>query len=348
MALVAWYPLNRDLKNYGSGENGTDLDNVGITINNNGKLGKCFYFQRPKKLLNGIHFKELEKAKIFSFGCWINFDKDNTDWAKSVFLETSSDSEDDNSSHNGIRFECFYTQKENSQFGVFDYPSYHHIMKDANISSQGIITLPDEWHHFMFVADGEHCYFYKDGIVIGDCEQEKSGYLTGNIWIGEDANATVLCYCKMNDVRIYNHALSQSEVKEIYRSLILKYSFDTPVVDPKISMARTTNISNLLDGGTNRCAIIGDVIYNRKYFVDNNYVTISFDLNIKDIAPLETNKGRLSIQGRTVIDGTEKWGTFVSVANELYGRSMQLRIYRRNNKLHKLIRKWIISYRKML
>lgn len=322
MALVAWYPLDKDLKNYGVSENGTDLDSTGVTTNDNGKLGKCFYFQKQNSLQNKIYFKELDGAKIFSFGCWINFDKDNVDWAKAIFLETSSDNEDDNTIHNGIRFECAYASTENSQFGVYDYPSYHHIMKGNNIGAKNTITPPNEWHHFMFVANGKNCYFYKDGIIIGNCEQEQTGYLTGNFWAGGQNNPDFPCHCYMNDLRIYNHALSQSEVQEIYRSLILKYSFDKPIENPVISEVNITNLTGCLNGGNNQCRIIGKIPYNKDYLISDKYLTISFDLTINDLLSVEGEEslGAITLQEHSIINGVDKWSSLINSDRELDGR----------------------------
>jgi hypothetical protein len=42
--------------------------------------------------------------------------------------------------------------------------------------------------------------------------------------------------CDINDVRIYDHALSQAEVKELSKALVVHYTFDDICAEP------TTNI----------------------------------------------------------------------------------------------------------
>ena len=131
---------------------------------------------------------------------------------------------------------------------------------------------------------------------------------------------------KINDLRIYNHALSQSEVQEIYRSLILKYSFDTPIEDQNIGVAVVTNVTPNLNGQDNQCPIIGKILYNKDYFVENNYFTISFDLTIKDIGAVEglESSGSMGLQDFSYIGGTQKWNTMIKSDNELYGRSSRI------------------------
>ncbi|MGL4877926.1 hypothetical protein [Paraclostridium dentum] len=47
MSLIAWYPLNGDTKDYSG--NGYDLINNGATVNNAGKIGKCYNFKTTNK-----------------------------------------------------------------------------------------------------------------------------------------------------------------------------------------------------------------------------------------------------------------------------------------------------------
>lgn len=42
MSLIAWYPLNGDTLDYAGNYNAT---NNGATINNDGKIGKCYEFE---------------------------------------------------------------------------------------------------------------------------------------------------------------------------------------------------------------------------------------------------------------------------------------------------------------
>lgn len=218
---------------------------------------------------------------------------------------------------------------------------------DASIDTTSLQWTTDysfkagEWTHFAVVNDdGKLSYYingeFKQTKTVTSTTQHIGNYMT--IGASSESN-TVLgnnnyFKGKMNDLRIYDHALSQSEIQEIYRSLILKYSFDTPIEDPKISTVTRTDISSLLNGKENQCFIIGDIEYDKNYIVENNYVTISFDLNIKDIETTEENRGILALQSRSVINGSSKWGTLVKPSNELYGRSNTLRIYRRNGKLY--------------
>lgn len=332
MALVAWYPLNGTLENNGN----SDFD---LTSSNNlnydvGKIGKAINFNGNYLRANASPFKNTTKYSICGW----------------IYLDTIT-----NVTHTII---C---SRIGMGFGLSLFIMSNKMRIDASIDNTSLQWTTDyvfeakKWTHFAVTNNNGNISYYINGELqqtkkITSTVQRIGDYIT----IGASSESNTIIgnsnYFKgrINDLRIYDNVLSEFEIQEVYRTLILKYSFDTPVIDPKVSTIRTTDISSLLDGGTNKCAIIGSITYNKEYFIENNYVTISFDLDIKDIKPIEGNRGILTIQSRTVINGTEKWGTFINTTNELYGRSGQLRIYRRNNKLYKLIEKWTISYRKML
>lgn len=210
---------------------------------------------------------------------------------------------------------------------------------DASIDATSLQWTTDysfkagEWTHFAVVNDdGKLSYYingeFKQTKTVTSTTQHIGNYMT--IGASSESN-TVLgnnnyFKGKMNDLRIYDHALSQSEIQEIYRSLILKYSFDTPIEDQNIGTAVVTNVTPNLNGQDNQCPIIGKILYNKDYFVENNYFTISFDLTIKDIGAVEglESSGSMGLQEFSYIGGTQKWNTMIKSDNELYGRNSRI------------------------
>lgn len=81
-------------------------------------------------------------------------------------------------------------------------------------------------------ADGTNVKFYVNG------ELKKTLAQTGQVddamddniitWArrGVSASASAIYSAKYNDIRIYDHALSAKEVKEISKGLILHYNFE--------------------------------------------------------------------------------------------------------------------------
>lgn len=315
MALVAHYPLNHDNKNYGISN--VPYDDTGTTFIKGGKIGKCYY-QKRTGVQPSYYMEELDGARQFSFGMWINFDKDNTNWSKAITLGTKKS---DGSNGDIIRMENAYTSDATkSQFGIYNSSNYSIL--EVNLGACGVKTLCEEWHHFMFTTDGILCRFYKDGIKIGECNNI-GGYLSGYVYFGSSNANTGNCNCKLNDIRIYNHCLSDSEIKEIYKTPILRYSFDYPLADPVISTASNPNMT--WGVVTNNCALMGRIIYDKEYVIDNQCFTISFDIEIKDIVGVDGAKAAMTIQDNTILNGetSSKWSTIITASSEIYGKAPQ-------------------------
>ena len=128
-----------------------------------------------------------------------------------------------------------------------------------------------KWHHVcgIYNVDTNKIQFYVDGVKKNEVSYT-SGYTYASSWnnglfIGRDPNnSTVNDHYhykgKMNDVRVYDHALSPIEVAEIAKGLCVHYKLDTP-----------SSISNL--------------VRNSSYNVYNNYASAGFTATL-------TNTGR--------------------------------------------------------
>lgn len=328
MALVAWYPLNGNLID--NGLYGNDLINHGTIINKSGKIGKCYEVTSNDTYMESN--KEFPAMNQVSLSAWICM-SDTVDTLDRGLLPVVS---------------LFNNNKNGAVFGIrrrndvwrADVTYYNGTEVVTNENNNDEAIQYNTWTHILTTIDFEKNTFkiYVNGNFVGEKNNtdKMTPMINTKLYINQYSNSYNAREFKgkINDVRVYDCLLSQSEVKEIYRSLILKYSFDTPVEDPKISTVTRTDISSLLNGKENQCFIIGDIEYDKDYIVENNYVTISFDLNIKDIETTEENRGILALQSRSIINGSSKWGTLVKLSNELYGRSHTLRIYRRNGKLY--------------
>lgn len=91
----------------------------------------------------------------------------------------------------------------------------------------------DIWTHLVFIKDGGTVSTYKNGVLsaTNTLTNFVDAYATGEFHIG-DSNF----YAAYNDVRIYDHVLSQAEVKELSKALVVHYTFDDILIEP------TTNI----------------------------------------------------------------------------------------------------------
>jgi beta-galactosidase len=84
------------------------------------------------------------------------------------------------------------------------------------------VVAPDTWHHVAGVYDGQEVKLYVDGKL--DSKQSWTqgiGRNNADVLIGENAERKGRCFDGLlDDVRIYNYALSESEIKALAEAQI--------------------------------------------------------------------------------------------------------------------------------
>lgn len=206
MSLKVWLPLDGDLRNLGASN--VEVTNHGATVDNAGKIGKCYYFNGSAQYLQFSKTLGDIYSGDFSWCVWLK-PTDNT--RSIIFSEYSA------SGSSGVAFELL----ANRVIRV-----YWNGSPDWNF---GISIDKDEWSHVAITKKNNTIKVY----VNGQYRTEKTGTLsarpsTACIRLGDDyrggTNVSYMGY--MNDARIYDHCLSTAEVKEIAQGLVLHYKLD--------------------------------------------------------------------------------------------------------------------------
>ena len=112
-------------------------------------------------------------------------------------------------------------------------------------STWSISSVPDnEWHHIVFTRSGTAIKMYRDGTLVttatfsGALPTYSDGYGVG-IGCFHHSGYIYPLIGSIQDFRIYDHALSQKEVVELAKGLMLHYTLDNPY---------TTGIYNFYSG----------------------------------------------------------------------------------------------------
>lgn len=185
------------------------MDNAFTT---GGKIGtNCAHLT---KISGNISIPSMAGAKQMSFAYWVKVNNAwSTNWLDGIRWYSTNGSSDTTSRQE------FY--KNCTQIGVW-------FAGDPNsISISGKAFTVGVWHHLAFTIDynSGNANFYIDGISVGTATGVNTGhYLKNGIFTIGDNGVDI----SMNDVRIYNHALSAKEVKEISQGLVLHYKLDKP------------------------------------------------------------------------------------------------------------------------
>lgn len=211
MSLQVWLPLTGDLRNQGLlGD--TVITNHGATINNNGKIGQCYAFD------NNSSYISIQSNQLFtmlngsmqpmSFCFWIY----HADTTRAIIFG-------DYSVTGGNNF--------NIELTTGHVLRWYWGTPDLSISTMNVGL--NTWTHVAFTYNGTTLKGYING------QEKYSNNVTlaaknrtsGEYWLGRDGRTgNTTLNGRLNDFRIYDHALSDKEVEEIAKGLVLHYKLN--------------------------------------------------------------------------------------------------------------------------
>lgn len=204
--LQVWLPLNGNIKNQGLNQNIT-VTNSGATVNSSGKLGQCYNFTSSYLTLNNFNMSSKSQMS-FCFWCCPTT-------ASLAYVFTTKQNTLVQFTLNGANSFAFRDTKHSSLTNVsFTAPT-------ANV-----------WTHYAFVYDKGSWIIYKDGVKDGiGFVASSTATLNANYnqcWIGYYNPTAGNQYYKgkLNDFRLYDHTLSEKEVQEIAKGLVVHYKLD--------------------------------------------------------------------------------------------------------------------------
>lgn len=200
--------MTKDLANQGLADIGTP-SRENMNYDANGKLGGCYkgtgiIYHLEEELLGDNKWSIMAWVKASSWGT-----------ANNIILCKNVDS----------------TTNCQFYFSIINGTSLHLWINGPEIAAKGFDFTGDVWHHIAATYDGLNYAMYIDGsnVASGTCS---NAFSTGrnNLGIGcrsTNASGTTqtggisdLC---LNDVRIYNHALTPKEIKILSEGLVVHY-----------------------------------------------------------------------------------------------------------------------------
>ena len=197
MSLQIWLPLNGNLNNQGLSN--INVINNGATVDNNGKIGKCYKCSGDSRIsFPSFNWMTMKPQNNFSFFFW----------AKGTT--------------NGWLFAC-------SAWEFRLCPGYIqiHLNGDGRYPARYTSTFDtNTWYHLGFTWSGSDgkLLLYLNGSKVAESNVPSSA----NYDIASIFNLPYDGPRYLNDIRIYDHCLSPKEVKELAKGLILHYRLTGP------------------------------------------------------------------------------------------------------------------------
>ena len=196
MALQVWLPLNGNLNNQGLAD--VTVTNNGATVDANGKIGSCYSFDGTNDYISGSYTTSVNQ----SFCCWVYF----------IALKTGHVF--DARTPSGVGYQPIYINGNSIQIGGSGggYATFSYTWEIG------------KWYHVCVTHDEAVGKLYINGVLINQSTTAKGKDMgEANFTLGCRCNSTNFENVKLNDVRIYDHALSTREVAELAKGLVLHY-----------------------------------------------------------------------------------------------------------------------------
>lgn len=232
MSLQIWLPLNGDLHNQGLC-NFNQIINTNPTWTDNGKIGKAM--MSGSITMPASAAEQILNNQAFSFACWI-------------YVAATAGSTTDRAMLFGT---SGMSANNNRKFSIFQYPSCNdlHLSWMNNAASttfaggvwSGVFPT-GKWTHLAITYQNPSGKIYINGIqhaTFSGISNSSSFAYDTRLFENCPNNGRYL-----NDYRIYNHCLSDKEVEEIAKGLVLHYKLDNNGEGGKNLLLGTYNFAN--------------------------------------------------------------------------------------------------------
>ena len=225
MSLQVWLPLNGDLHNQGLSDlSFSIISDTNTTIDNDGKIGKCY--SNDSHTAGGLISDEvIELGQQQSMFCWFKF----TDLHSGASLGGSLISQHRTSTYTGMGITIRYVS---ATTGYLSVSTGNGSSRTYNTYYGTTLLQANTWYHGGYTYDGSTIKIYVNGI----CEKTQAfsgmsvpaDYISCFCWnltgtSGNTIQANYKLQGSLNDVRVYDHCLSEMEVKKLAQGLIVHY-----------------------------------------------------------------------------------------------------------------------------
>lgn len=240
MSLKIWLPLNGNIENQGLAD--VTITNNGATVDNNGKIGKCYSF-------NGgtITAPAPKITNKITVAAWIKAPDNNSGWRRVCGMQSAATS----------------WQSASALLMLNGTNLYFSISNGSTCTSGGcVFNIGDSsnWFHACGTYDGTTARLYVNGILKKECAIATTIENTP-IWLG-GTSAGERFTGKLNDFRLYDEALSADQIKEISRGMVLHYKMCQPERSENL-LSNWCNITKWIAEGVSQVSIEPDSKFNK-------------------------------------------------------------------------------------
>ncbi len=248
--LVGWWPFNGNANDEsGNGNNGT-VNGATLTADRFGNVNKTYSFDGVDDYINCGNSNSLQ-LNYFTISVWSNLNS-SPNWAVNpngggFFIQKGCDNP--NSPFDGWSYRVFYALP----WGLtVDQYSNNRAFLEKNVTS-----LFNQWNNIIFSYDGNQLRLFLNGVRIDSMVRtDLTAINTNDLLIGcrkelINNNCTLNDFFtgKLDDIAIWNRALSEQEIKNLYNGNICYQSVtvtDTLLINMNISSFNPITYQNTI------------------------------------------------------------------------------------------------------
>jgi hypothetical protein len=316
--LVSWWRGENDATDFTGSNHGALQNGTAFAV---GKVGQAFSFDGIDDGINITKSGNLNfGASDFSIGAWVNFTEDFAGPSHVVIFDNYA----------GLPFYRLFI----NPFGEYAGMYFRDNLGNA-VVAEGATPLNDgNWHYLVGIRDGQNGHIYIDGTLVATASHASVGTITTSTCtyarIGATNTGPGHCsstnltesYFKglIDEIEIYNRALSASEIQTIYNAGSAGKCTNTPppvCVNPPSGLVSwwpgDDNTNDIKDGNN------GTLVNGATFTAGKVGQGLSFD-GVDDFVRIEDNSNLRLGTGEITIDAWIKapsGNTFRAIAAKL-------------------------------
>jgi hypothetical protein len=207
--LVGDWPMNGNAKDYTPyNDNGT-VTGATLTSDRKSRASSAYSFNGTSNYISNADASQLDITGAMSISAWVYTATPNTGTVQGIVCKDIS------GSIGNCPYELTLTNTGVPYFSITNSSN-----TTGSISFNGYQMSANTWHHLVGTYDGTNMYIYEDGVrsIGGSTLSGPLAVTTGNLNIGLQKLVTNRYFGgSIDDVRIYQRALSQAEVTLLYK-----------------------------------------------------------------------------------------------------------------------------------
>jgi len=200
-----------------SSSNGNNGVVVGDPVYVTGKTGQALNFSSNGQSVRVSPSSPLNNLTVFTYSVWLNIQNPPQNYLGRIIAKDIRGSDS-----NGTLLQWNTGTFHNCHLdGVVGFSAINAVVTSQNFCPTGTVTLTG-WHHLVFTLDDNKMpRLYLDGVeAIYQTQTAGSGVhnddATGNLFVANSSYNTRTFNGFLDEVRIYNRALSVTEVQQLY------------------------------------------------------------------------------------------------------------------------------------